>query len=108
MRSNEGQASVETVVLVPVIAVCALGAWQVLMVAWTLVAAGDAAHAGARAVISHEPARPAIRQRAAGLDALTTCRCTIGDRELKVSVRVPSAIPGFSTVITASADLVRP
>ena len=41
MCKHRGQASIETVVLLPVLAVCGLGAWQVLLVAWALVSAGD-------------------------------------------------------------------
>ncbi len=106
MRATRAQASVETVVLIPVIAACAFGAWQVLMVAWALVAAGDAAHTGARALLSHERARPAVQAALPGSmrDGMSV---QIGAQKLTVSVTVPSVIPGFAPRISASADVVR-
>ena len=106
MRKHRGQASIETVVLLPVLAVCGLGAWQVLLVAWALVAAGDSARAGARAVMSSEPPRPAVVRALPG-SMRNGVTITVGEARLQVTVRVPSAIPGFSPHVTASADLVR-
>ena len=55
--------------LLPVLAVCGLGAWQVLLVAWALVAAGDAAHAGRAGGAVLRTATAGGRARAAGFDA---------------------------------------
>lgn len=105
MGSQRGQATIETVVLLPVLAACSVGAWQVVLVAWTLVSVGDAAHAGARAVLSHEPPRPAIVSALPGSMRQGVSVETAGGR-LRVTVRVPSVIPGFAPRVTAAAELV--
>jgi hypothetical protein len=105
MLKDRGQATIETVVLLPVLAVCALGAWQVLVVAWALLAAGDAAHAGARALLSSEPARPAARRALPG-SMRSGLTVDVAGGQVRVTVRVPSVIPGFSPRITATADVV--
>lgn len=92
--------------LVPILAACALGAGQVLLVAWALLCAGDAAHCGARAILSREPARPAVRHALPGVMRAGE-QVTIGARTVTVSIAAPSLIPGYSPRVSASADLVR-
>jgi TadE-like protein len=106
MPKDRGQATIETVALLPVLAVCALGAWQVLVVAWALLAAGDAAHAGARALLSSEPAKPAIRRALPG-SMRSGVDVEIGAGQVRVTVRVPSVIPGFAPHITAIANVAQ-
>ena len=91
--------------LLPVLAACGVGAWQVVMVAWTLLSVGDAAHAGARAVLSHEPPRPAVVSALPGSMRKGATVQAAGGR-LRVTVRVPSVIPGFAPRVSASAELV--
>ncbi len=106
MGSQRGQATIETVVLLPVLAACGVGAWQVVMVAWALVSVGDAAQAGARAELSHEPPRPAVVSALPGSMRKGMTVETAGGR-LRVTVRVPSVIPGFAPRVTAVAEVAR-
>jgi hypothetical protein len=105
MLKDRGQATIETVVLLPVLAACALGAWQVVVVAWALLAAGDAAQAGARALLSSEPARPAIRHALPG-SMRSGATVEVSGGRVRVTVLVPSVIPGFAPRISATADVV--
>ncbi|HEV3001812.1 MAG TPA: hypothetical protein VGW75_13815, partial [Solirubrobacteraceae bacterium] len=62
LRSELGQATVELVALLPIIAVVALGAWQVAVAGHAVWAAGAAARAGARAeAVGADPDRAARR-----------------------------------------------
>jgi hypothetical protein len=102
MCSTRAQASIETVVLLPVVAALGLGAWQVVLVAWALVSVSDATHAGARAMLSHEPARAAVRSALPG-SMRQGLAMHVHAGELSVSVRVPSVIPGYSPSVSATA-----
>src|SRR5436190_904154 len=64
MTRTRAQASVETVVLLPALALIAVAAWQIALAAWAEVSVQDAAHAGARARLVGEPVRAVV---AAGL-----------------------------------------
>ena len=61
---ERGQASVETVALVPALVVLTLALWQAVMAGWALVSAESAARAAARAVLAGAPPRPAARHAA--------------------------------------------
>ncbi len=103
MTGERAQASVETVVLLPVLVLLGLAAWQVLLAGWALQAAQDSAAAGARAASVGEPVRAVV---AASLPPRMrgTLRLSSSGGRLVVSVVVPSVIPGFAPRIEASAD----
>jgi hypothetical protein len=103
-RSRQtGQASVELVALLPVLALCAAVAWQLCLVghaAWAgSVAARAAARAEAVGADAHVAAttrlpdrlRPGLRVRAADDGAVT------------VVVRVPSVLPGGGPLTTLTS-----
>lgn len=105
-RDQHGQASIETVVLLPALALVLLVVWQAVLAGWALVAVESASRAGARAVLVGRAARPAA------LAALPqTMRGHAVVREvagrLAVTVRIPSVVPGFAPTVSASAATVR-
>jgi TadE-like protein len=104
MARTRAQASVETVLLLPVLAVLAAAAWQGLVAAWALVSVQDAAHAGARAAMVGEPVRTVV---AAALPARLRSGMQVhrqGDR-LTVGVTLPTIIPGFAPRLEASVQV---
>jgi len=104
MARQRAQASVETVVLLPLLAILAVASWQGLLAAWAVVSVQDAAHAGARAAMVGAPVRPAVaRALPAGLRPGLAVR-RAGDR-LTVSVTLHTLIPGFAPRLEASAEV---
>ncbi len=100
--AQRGQAAVETMILLPVVVVLAVAAWQGVLIGWTAVEAHDAARQAARAALGREPVRDAARSALPasmrdGLDVRTA------DGEVSVRVRVPSIVPGFAPFVSASA-----
>jgi hypothetical protein len=91
---ERGQATVELVVLLPVIATIALGVWQVAVAGHTVWAAGAAARAGARAEAVGGDTEAAARQvlpsrvrRAAEVNEED-------DGEVRVEVPIPAVVGG--------------
>lgn len=101
---QRGQASVETVALVPLLLALAAGAWQGLLIAWALVAAGHAAGAGAHAELAGGRVRPAV---VAALPATMRAglQLKVGRTSVHVRVAVPSLIPGVVPHVDASAPV---
>lgn len=97
MRSQSGQAAVETVAILPLLVLLAAGAWQAALAGYTQWAAAGAARAAARAGAVGEDPRAAARLRLpASLErGLRVERGSGGDVEL--SVRVP-ALPGLPSL----------
>ena len=104
MGRARGQASVETVVLLPLLALIALAAWQGLVAAWAMVSVQDAAHAGARAAMVGEPVRAVVTR---ALPARLRSNVVVVQRSASVTVRVrmPSVVPGFSPHLEATAPV---
>ena len=95
----------ETMILLPVVVLLAVAAWQGVLIGWTAVQAQDAARQAARAALAHEPVRDAARATLPasmrdGLDVRSD------DRTVTVRVRVPSIVPGFAPSVSASAEQV--
>jgi hypothetical protein len=61
IRSESGQASVETVAIVPLVLLAAAVAWQIVLAGHTLWLCANAARAGARAELVGESAERAAR-----------------------------------------------
>jgi len=105
VNAQRGQAAVETMILLPVVVLLALAAWQGVLIGWTAVEAQDAARQAARAALADEPVRDAARAALPasmrdGLDVRS------GDQAVTVRVRVPSIVPGFAPSVSASAEQV--
>lgn len=101
-----GQASVELVVLVPVIVLLLLLAVQLAAAGWALWAAGDAARAGARAEHVGIGDPRAVARRAVP-DPLRA-RARVEDGAVVVAVRVPRLIPGLGRVEVRGASRLDP
>jgi hypothetical protein len=103
-RGAAGQASVEFVALVPVLAGFLAIAAQTLVVGWALWSAGNAARAGARAQEVGSDAGAAARRSLPGpLRAGAVIRDEDG---VRVRVRVPALVPGVSLPpVTAASRL---
>jgi hypothetical protein len=91
-RSTAGQASVELVALLPLVALLAVAAWQLAVAGHAVWAAEAAARAAARADAVGGDAEAAARARLTpALDA--TLRVRREDGWVHVSVRVPEVLP---------------
>jgi TadE-like protein len=103
---ERGQASVETVALVPALVVLTLALWQAVMAGWALVSAESAARAAARATLAGAPPRPAaLAALPRGIRPGAHVR--IRSAGVTVRVRIPAVLPGFGMDVSASAAVVR-
>ena len=98
LRPDAGQATVELVALLPVIAVVALGAWQVAIAGHSVWAAGAAARAAARAEAVGGDAARAARAVSHGARVRTG-----EDGEVRVDVPIP-AVVGGGALFTTTAE----
>ena len=93
---ESGQASVELVAVVPGLLLCALIVIQLAIVGYGLWASAAAASAGARAeYVGGDAARAA---RSALPVALREASRVRASEEVRVSVRVPSLLPGAGSL----------
>ena len=101
-RRDDGQAAVELVALLPLLALLAAGAWQLAVAGHAAWAADAAARAAARAAATGGDPRAAARASLPeGLER--DLRVTApGDGGVRVGVRVP-AVLGLRVVGTVSA-----
>ena len=106
-HAQRGQASIETVVLLPVLVALTFAVWQAALAGWALVSAQSAARAAARAALAGSPPRPAAL---AALPGSLRSGARVEDSGGKVTVRVhsPAVLPGFDAGLSASAAEVRP
>jgi hypothetical protein len=101
---ERAQASAELVAVVPLALLAALALGQLVVAAWALASAGEAARAGARAAHVGARAEPAARRSVP--DALEPAEVTAEDAEVTVRVRAPALIPGLPAIpVTASTRL---
>ena len=90
-RDHSGQASVEFVALLPLLAVLCGLIWQLVLVGHTAWAAGSAARASARAAaVGGDPEAAARRALPGGLERRLRVQVRPGDRGVEVRVGVPS------------------
>src|SRR3954447_22919138 len=103
---ERGQASVETVILLPALLAIALAWWQALLVVLRASSAAHAARAAARAGLVGAQPRAAATAALPGVmqDGLEV---TVSDGRVTVRVRTPSLIPGFGMAMQAQAAVVR-
>jgi hypothetical protein len=102
---ERAQASAELVAVVPLALLAALALGQLVVAAWALASAGEAARAGARAAHVGARAGPAFRRSVP--DVLEPAEVTAeDDAEVTVRVRAPALIPGLPAIpVTASTRL---
>ena len=103
---ERGQASVETVVLLPVLVALTFAMWQAALAGWTLVSAESAARAAARAALAGSPPRPAALAALPG-SMSRGARVEESGGRVTVRIHVPAVLPGFDADLTASAAEVR-
>jgi pilus assembly protein CpaE len=87
----------------PIIAVLVLALWQLGLVGYTYMSAGNAAREGARELAVGDPAVPAIRDGVPGSwrDGL---RCRVGVTRVRVSLAVPAVLPGLDTPLRLASS----
>lgn len=90
-----GQAAVELVAILPVIAVLLIGAWQLALAGHAAWSAQAAARAAARAhAVGGDERRAARGALPASLEPRMVVR-RVGDDRVVVRVRIPSLVPGL-------------
>jgi hypothetical protein len=100
--SAPGQASVEFVAVLPVMATLLVLSAQTVLVGWALWAAGNAARAGARAEEVGSNASAAARR---ALPGSLRPGAVINDRDgVRVRVRVPAVVPGVELPEVSAAS----
>jgi hypothetical protein len=109
-RAGEhGQATVETVVAVPVLLLAGAVALQLLVAGYSLTLADGAAEAGTLAVVAGHDAKPAVRAALPGW-ARERVSIVAGHGRVTVSLRPPSPIPALSRglEVTSTAAVREP
>jgi hypothetical protein len=106
VQRERGQASVETVALIPVLVLLTVATWQAALAGWALVSAQSAARAGARAVLAGAAPRPAaLAALPAGMRQGVITHVAGG--RVTVRVHVPAVLPGLAFDVAASAQAAR-
>jgi hypothetical protein len=104
MRAEHGQAGVETLIALPLLALLVLAGAEASAWVASAVLAGSAAHAGARAIARGAPAREAARAELPGL-LRRGARVTIDAGVVRVVLRVPALVPGVPAIhVSAEAE----
>ena len=103
LGSSDGQASVETVAIVPVVLLAALVAWQVVLTGHTLWLCAGAARAAARAeAVGLSPERAARSALPESLERGLSVERKPG-RGVRVGVRVPILLPAWKGPVQVAA-----
>lgn len=102
-REQRGQALVEIIGLVPVVAVCGLLAMQALVVGANHVAVDSAVHAGAIAAQTGGDVQSAAREAIPGW---SRGRVTVRERDsvISVTLRPRAVIPGLAGLLSVKAS----
>jgi hypothetical protein len=99
---SAGQASVELVGVLPLVALLALALGQLLAAGAARELAGNAAEAGAAALLQRrDPARAARDALPGWSSARTSVR--VEGRVVRVALRPPGLLPGFAAALEAHA-----
>jgi hypothetical protein len=103
-RSERGQASVETVAVLPFVILAALAAWQMALAGHTLWLAAGAARVAARAdTVGADPGRAARSALPASMErGLSVQRRREGG--IRVQVRVPLLLRRWGSPVEVSAS----
>jgi hypothetical protein len=107
--SAAGQATVETVAMVPAIVVVGLAALQLLAVGYASVLAGNAAEAGALALAAEADVRAAVKEALPGWSQ-ARARIDVEGGRVEVRLRPPSPLQalGDSLAVTGEATVEAP
>lgn len=113
VRSRErGQAAVEVVALLPLIALLVVGITQALLALDAWGAAHEAARAGARAELVGVPARDVVRPRVLGTRfagaRVRVATTAAGAHRVRVRVAVPRLLPWAPSLTAESRAEVAP
>ncbi|MEA2420571.1 MAG: hypothetical protein QOE60_2777 [Thermoleophilaceae bacterium] len=100
--ASKGQASVETIALVPVLLVVAVGLMQLLAVGYASVLAGAAAEAGALALAGGGDPRAAAREALPGWSE-SHARIEIEGGRVEIQLRPPSLLKALAQGLEVSA-----
>jgi hypothetical protein len=93
-RGPAGQATVELVTLLPLLAVCLAAGWQLVLAGHAAWAASAAARAAARAhAVGGDEVAAARHAVGGGRDV--TVDAADGDARVVVHVRIPAVVPGL-------------
>jgi hypothetical protein len=106
LAGQRGQAAAELVAVVPLVLVAALALGQLALAGWALIAAGEAARAGARA--AHVGTDPAAAAARAVPDALGPADVGVRDARVDVVVRAPALLPGLPPIPVRAATALDP
>ena len=102
LRSETGQASVETVAVVPLVLVAAAVAWQLVLTGHTLWLCANAARAAARAeLVGESPVRAARSALPRSLERGLSVKRT--DSGVRVRVRLPLLARAWKSPLRISA-----
>jgi hypothetical protein len=102
-RGAIGQASVETIALVPALVLVGLGILQLLAVGYASVLAGNAAEAGALALAAGGDARAGVRDALPGWSE-ARARIVVDGGRVEVHLRPPSPIRPLAKELEVSAN----
>ena len=102
-RPESGQASVETVAIVPLVLLAAAIAWQLVLTGHTLWLCANAARAAARAdLVGESPGRAARSALPGSLERdLSVTR--LGGERVRVRVRVPILLRAWRSPVRVAA-----
>jgi hypothetical protein len=102
-RGASGQATVETVALVPAIVVAGLAALQLLAVGYASVLAGNAAEAGALALAAGADVQAAAKQAMPGWSQ-ARARIAVDGGRVEVRLRPPSPLQALAESLEVSGE----
>jgi hypothetical protein len=104
VASQQAQASVELIAIVPLLIVSALALGQTLVACWALLSAGEAARSAARIVHVGGDAKEAAGKSLPGL--LEPADVDVDGARVRIEVRAPALLPGVPGIpVAASAAL---
>jgi hypothetical protein len=102
-RAESGQASVETVALLPLVLLVAVAAWQLVLTGHTLWLCANAARAAARAeLVGRSPGRAARSALPRSLEHGVSVRRADG-HGVRVSIRLPILLHAWSAPVRIAA-----
>lgn len=105
LARERGQASVEVLGAVPALLLLGLVLFQLLAIGYASALAGNAAEAGALALVAGEEALPAARRAVPGWSR-ARMRVSAGEGRVRVRMRPPSPLGGVSRKFEVDATAV--
>jgi hypothetical protein len=103
MSAARGQASIETVAVIPLVAAIVVLLVQLLAAGADRELAGHAAEAGAMALIQGGDAESAVRAAVPGWSR-SGLAVSVKDQTVRVRLRPPLAVPGLAGILEAHSE----